>query len=365
MMRAVPAQNPIPMPQPSPLQRPTWLPGYLPEFDGLRGLAILAVFFFHCHVQLAGTWISGFANWGWSGVTMFFFLSGFLVSSNLLAGRERAHYFHRFHARRALRIWPLYFGFLLPVFVATCWLVPVPFRMAPAAVPWLACVFFLQNLFPVPLPPSLGPTWALAIEEQFYFLWVPVVRWVRRPWMLAVLLAATFAVGPVSRHLHPAWSNPTHTLFHLDALALGSLLALGLYTLNWSRQSWLRIGILGLVAGMGAAFFLHDTPFLDCALAAGYGGAALTLAATSGMRTPIHWLLRHGPLAYYGKISYGFYMAHITVFICFTWLEVASEPYGLAGNLLVVFCRLAGSTLAAMALGRWVEQRFLAMKTRF
>ena len=54
------------------MQRPTWLPTYLPELDGLRGLAILAVVLYHCHPRLEGTWLYDAALWGWAGVILFF-----------------------------------------------------------------------------------------------------------------------------------------------------------------------------------------------------------------------------------------------------------------------------------------------------
>ena len=88
-----------------PIQRPTWLPTYLPELDGLRGLAILAVVLYHCdYKQLERTRLHGAVEWGWAGVILFFVLSGFLITSNLLGARDKPHYFHNFHARRALRI---------------------------------------------------------------------------------------------------------------------------------------------------------------------------------------------------------------------------------------------------------------------
>jgi peptidoglycan/LPS O-acetylase OafA/YrhL len=73
-----------------PYQRPSWLPTYLPELDGLRGLAILGVVIFHCdYKQLETTRLHGAVQWGWVGVILFFVLSGFLVTANLLAAREK------------------------------------------------------------------------------------------------------------------------------------------------------------------------------------------------------------------------------------------------------------------------------------
>ena len=69
------------------IQRPGWLPAYIPELDGLRGMAILWVVIYHCKPRLVGTWIYGAALWGWAGVVLFFALSGFLITSILLTSR--------------------------------------------------------------------------------------------------------------------------------------------------------------------------------------------------------------------------------------------------------------------------------------
>ena len=90
------------------IQRPSWLPPYIPELQGLRGLAVLAVVIYHCHPRLQGTWLYYGSLWGWAGVNLFFVLSGFLITSILLEARDKPHYFRNFYARRALRIWPVY-----------------------------------------------------------------------------------------------------------------------------------------------------------------------------------------------------------------------------------------------------------------
>ncbi len=163
-----------------PIQRPTWLPKYLPELDGLRGLAILWVVLFHCHLRLVGTWLYSASLWGWSGVIFFFVLSGFLITSILLGTRDKPHFLHNFHARRALRTWPLYMLLLVFVYLNAPWYIGPSVADAVKTAPWLAYLFFVQNLFHLTLPPAIGPTWALAIEEQYYFFWAPTVRFLRR-----------------------------------------------------------------------------------------------------------------------------------------------------------------------------------------
>jgi peptidoglycan/LPS O-acetylase OafA/YrhL len=224
----------------------------------------------------------------------------------------------------------------------------------------------VQNLFHLALPPALEPTWALAIEEQYYFVWAPVAKWIRSPWMLAGPLLCAMVVSPWLRHGHHAWLTPTHTLIHLDGIALGSLLALGLHTLKLSQRTWLWIGAGSMVAGFwAAATIAGGTAYLDSALAFGFIGMILALIASTGSRSPINAALRSGPLAFYGRISYGLYMIHISIFIFFGWFDLRMDHYGIPGNLAVVAFRLVASTIAAAALWYGFEKPILKLKKRF
>ena len=349
-----------------PIQRPTWLPNYIPELQGLRGLAVLAVIVYHCHPRLEGTWIHYASLWGWAGVNLFFVLSGFLITSILLEAREKPRYFRNFYARRALRIWPVYVLVLAAVYLQAPWFVGGPVLAAVKAAPWLAYIFFVQNLFHLALPPAIGPTWSLAIEEQYYFLWAPLVRFLRRPWMLAAVLSAALVGSPLMRMTHLAWITPTHTLTHLDGIAWGSLLALGLYTLPLSRRVWLWMGLSALPLGiLAAATVAGGTAFLDSALAVGFAGALLAAIASTGARNPLSAVLRRGPLAFYGRISYGLYMTHIMVFIFFGWFDARMDRYGTIGNLAVVAFRLIATTAVATALWYGFESQILKLKRYF
>jgi peptidoglycan/LPS O-acetylase OafA/YrhL len=121
-----------------------------------------------------------------------------------------------------------------------------------------------------------------------------------------------------------------------------------------------------LVAGIwGAATIAGGTAYLDSALAVGFVGGVLALIASTGSRNPISAILRGGPLAFYGRISYGLYMIHIAVFIYFGWFDLRMDPYGIPGNLAVVAFRLGASTLAAAALWYGFESQILKLKKYF
>ena len=183
---------------------------------------------------------------------------------------------------------------------------------------------------------------------------------------MTLALVAALVVPPWLRSGHHAWLTPTHTLIHLDGIAWGSLLAVGLHTLKWSRRVWLWLGLGGFVAGIAAAATIAGgTPFLDSALAVGYAGMVLALIASTGARNPVNAVLRSGPLAFYGRISYGLYMTHISVFIYFGWFDLKMDPYGIPGNLAVVAFRLVICTAVAAALWYGFESQILKLKRYF
>ena len=313
-----------------------------------------------------GTWFYVASLWGWAGVNLFFVLSGFLITSILLEARDGPHYFRNFYARRALRIWPVYVLALIVCYLNAPSFVGPPVWVAIRTAPWWAYLLFLQNLFHLSLPPPLGPTWSLAIEEQYYFLWAPVVRVLRAPWLLASVLISFLIAAPLFRLSHFAWITPTHTLTHIDGIAMGSLLSLGLYILPFSRRAWLAIGLAAMPAGfIAAATIAGGTAFLDTALTTLFGGAVLSSIASTGARTPVSAILRRGPLAYYGRISYGLYMTHIMVFVYFGWFDGRMDRYGTAGSMAVVGFRLIACTVVATVLWYGFESRILRLKRFF
>ena len=368
-----PELGPAPAATPTPRrdERPKWLPAYVPELDGLRGIAVLGVVLYHCLPRLVGTWLHQPLLWGWAGVNLFFVLSGFLITSILIEARDKPHYFRNFYARRALRIWPMYVFLLVVCYAVPDWFLGDKLANQAHWQTLLAYAFFIQNLRHTPLPGTLGPTWSLAIEEQYYVLWAPIVRFLRGRlrWLLPVILLAVIVATPLFRLSHAHFLNPTHTLIHLDGIAMGSLLAVGIYSTRLKRSTWLWIGAIAAVLGFTATGTIFSgTSFLDSGLALGFVGVVILALAGTGAGNPAAWLLRHGPLPYYGRISYGLYMTHILVFVYFGSFDARlddSHHIGIAGNLLIVALRLVASTIVATVLWYGFESQILKLKRYF
>jgi len=147
---------------------------------------------------------------------------------------------------------------------------------------------------------------------------------------------------------------------------MGSLIALGLYTLQISRKTWLIIGLIAMPIGLiCAGTIAGGTAFLDSALTTLFAGAVLCSIASTGTKGPLHGSLSRGPLAYYGKISYGLYMTHIGTFVYFGWVDARLNAYGVPGNLAIVAFRLIACTLVATILWYGFESRILRLKRHF
>jgi peptidoglycan/LPS O-acetylase OafA/YrhL len=126
------------------------------------------------------------------------------------------------------------------------------------------------------------------------------------------------------------------------------------------------MGLIAIPLGvLAAATVAGGTAFLDSALAVAFAGAVLASIASTGARNPLNAVLRRGPLAFYGRISYGLYMTHLMIFIFFGWFDLRMDRYGTVGNLAVVAFRLAASTVLATALWYGFESQILKLKRYF
>jgi peptidoglycan/LPS O-acetylase OafA/YrhL len=341
---------------------------YIPELDGLRGLAIGSVLLYHCHEKLRSSHLDVIAQWGWVGVNLFFVLSGFLITGIILDSRDDPHFFRNFYARRGLRIWPVYVlvlllnYFVVPFVFGSFWWAVHEVRYAP----WLHYIFFVQNLFFLALPGTIGPTWSLAIEEQYYVFWAPIARFVKNA-MLLPLLITVFIASPFIRLANTGFLTPTHTLTHLDGLAIGSLIALTLRSFDFSRATWRKFSSAGLLCGISGVVLMifHGSAFTDSLLALGFGGmlvAGLLVSREGGWYSRF---LTWRPLKFLGTISYGLYMIHILCFVVIGAFDLKMQKYGLAGDLAIVVVRLALSISVATLMWYGFEKPILKLKKYF
>ncbi|HEU0047191.1 MAG TPA: acyltransferase, partial [Nitrososphaera sp.] len=322
------------------------VPGYIPQFDGLRGLAILLVLIAHSGFLEALPHAGGL-QFARLGVDLFFVLSGFLITGILTDSKGTPHYFRNFYARRALRIWPLYYLVLFLAFVVTPLFAP---SMRPTAARiWPAFVFYVQNIVFMRSATyhfALSATWSLAVEEQFYLTW-PLLVFLLRKQTLVIVSASLVLVSLSLRLIGYSHGAPFgflyfFTLSRLDAIALGSLAALWLRSPSCTFERW-RIRafqFLGLgAAGTVLARFLMPRNSLVIGftfLAIAFTGL-LGISVAEARSSLLGRTLSAGWLRYVGKISYGIYLLHFPIFVVWArFLDSRSfyESNQLARNLL-------------------------------
>ena len=284
------------------------IPKHIPQFDFLRGVAVLLVMLFHASHEVRAFPMAQYVSFGWAGVDLFFVLSGFLITGILLDTRDQKGYFTNFYARRILRIWPLYFALLGMLFLV----VPViaPHWSAAAmqtAKPAWVFVLFLQNLYiGHRLTGPLSPTWSLAIEEQFYFVW-PLLIWLL-PRKNIKRFAAALVIGSPLLRLgldlgHVQISMYYNTLTRLDGLAVGSFLALWLRDTKAGTVK--RYALIALPIALACAI-LFEKPWIW------YSGIAITAGAIVCLSFFVP--CRNRFILFTGRISYGLYLTHMAAF---------------------------------------------------
>jgi peptidoglycan/LPS O-acetylase OafA/YrhL len=310
--------------------------------DGLRGIAILMVFAYHA--------------WGipllWSGVDLFFVMSGYLITGILLRlkGNERpacpgarSGYWQEFYFRRARRILPPYLLFLLVVGF---------FFRIPWPQVWYWYAFFAANLaialgrfFEM----ALVPLWSLAVEEQFYLVWPFVVRFAGITTLKRIALSLVVLI-PVLRALctplfQSHWAIYTLACFRLDAIAWGALISISEFnTPSWTsshRALALTSAITaGTILGALSAFsFFRYTANSIPFNALGYTLIGITFAGAltyvlGSRQGSVHRVLSMPALRYLGKISYTFYLYHFGVLLVFLRIFHSRALSGVAAFLV-------------------------------
>jgi peptidoglycan/LPS O-acetylase OafA/YrhL len=352
---------------------PRELSGRIPELDGLRGVAIGIVVIFHyfqlTHATRHGSllsYIQAPTRLGWTGVDLFFVLSGFLIGGILLDARSSTNYFQVFYKRRFFRIVPIYAAILLlfPLGISLTrwanhgdytWLAAVP-------MPWFSYWTFTQNLWMAHRAQfganSLAATWSLAVEEQFYLTLPLLVRLLPPRWLLRIILAGIFAAPLLRVAIYALWPQNWMAAYVLmpcraDALLLGVVAAILLRDQEW-RERIRRLNLYWIIAFpvllLGLAYLTWKAPLIysPLTLTAGYTWIAffyvnLLLYSLTKPSSVVSRALRINWLRWLGSIAYGTYLLHQMILgMLFGWIW-SREPAITGGYTLL-------TTLAALAL---------------
>ncbi len=310
------------------------VPGHIRALDGLRGVAILVVMLYHFTRGYINGAFHGVlyqvSNVGWCGVDLFFVLSGFLITGILCDAKDGVHYFQNFYMRRVLRIFPLYYGFLLVLFV----LVPVEHQFSPLIRKqmgeqvwfWSYLTNFDYALTSHPLINDfhLAHFWSLAVEEQFYLVW-PAVIFFCQPKTAIRISAICIGTALILRVLLEADHVSSAAIYNLtpcrmDSLAVGALCALLVRTDLDTNKLLKAARLTTLLAGSGLIFILAHrggsddyNPLMESIgytfLAFFFGGITL-LSLDAAENNVLSWLLSCPILVVFGLYSYAIYVFH-------------------------------------------------------
>jgi peptidoglycan/LPS O-acetylase OafA/YrhL len=349
----------------------------IPELDGIRGIAILMVLVYHLvwlgNQAILPHKLDGLLSFGWSGVDLFFVLSGFLIGGMLLDARDSANYFKVFYVRRFYRIVPLYGAFcLLSVAVSHAHLSTHAW-MFEAKVPWYAYLTFGQNFWMVKSNGGVGYvmviTWSLAVEEQFYLTLPFVVRAVSRkslPYVLGIgvilapliRIALWFALDPTHRTRAAYFLAPCR----MDALLIGVLAACAVRSgacWDWFVAHKGVVASASVIFGLGILEMIHKKIGIDSfeLASCGYTWVALFYASLLLLVVAQHdfvgRLFGFRPLTELGILAYGLYLFHCLVIGLVYGLAGKAAPQQLTNLSTIGLTLLSGVLVFALARLSW------------
>jgi len=334
-------------------------PTRIPELDGLRGLAILLVMFFHYTNGEALTRFNGLAYYvqrsaavGWTGVDLFFVLSGFLIGGILIDARGSDSYFRTFYVRRFFRIIPIYYLWICLYIALVSAAGPAiqsrsfSGKALPRGFEVYAHLLFLQNLIPYnwSILPGLwgswfGHLWSLAVEEQFYLLAPLMISWLS-PRRLPAVLVGIVCGAPLLRivllfYVHQI--DVTRIMpSRADALAVGILAAIAwrapvcrlwlsrnIRSIYWTAGLFFAgFGLLWWYAPSSESFGVASFGFTWIAIFY----ALLLLIVLVGSKGWIARAMRTGWLRDVGRVSYCMYVIHLIVNLFFYSIFLHAHP---------------------------------------
>jgi len=377
----------------------SYSPHAFPGLDGVRGIAILLVMLFHFASMKAATrfdeFFYTFTRYGWSGVDLFFVLSGFLITGILVDAKGTEHYFRNFYARRALRVFPLYY-----VFVAALLLL-YPLiggeKVAKEALvlqqnQWWVWTHMVNWLvartgdFWTTTPLGTGGFWSLSIEEQYYLVWPVVILLVPRQHLLRLcltLIALATGVRFAMVMLGASWAAIfTVTFARLDSIAMGATIAMIARSpggLSIVKHLAPAIGTVALI-GLGMGEILSRTSYrpgdtltlaIQCTLFVWLWGAVVVGALTAAQGGFVQHVTHAAVLRSLGKYSFALYLFHGH----FNRLSerLGLNPYGsvtvggsvLPVQILYIVVSISMSFAAAYLSWHLLEKQFLKLKKLF
>jgi peptidoglycan/LPS O-acetylase OafA/YrhL len=360
------------------------------SLDGVRGLAILLVIIYHFSSSLS---VLGFANpvlgffrVGWCGVDVFFALSGFLITGVLLDTKSSPDYFRNFYARRMLRIFPLYYGSLVVVFLLRLVLPDAGVwgshdsLLSPGSLLWPG--LYLEN-FAIFLQGAsvTGVTthyWSLAVEEHFYLIW-PLLIWLGTRRQIKFLAIAVVMFSLLLRTLLYLHRTDPDLVFGLtplrmDGLAIGAIASLAIRGRSEMDVVVRRAGVVFVAAGVLLLALLvlrHTTHQTDPAMWI-FAYPLVAVATAAGLlvgmgRGPVRYFLSLRPLRWFGKYSFGLYVWHpiIGMILLHSRVALVSPASGKWAVLLAALIALALDLLVAWLSFNYWEKPFLDLKRYF
>lgn len=332
---------------------------YRVDLEGLRGVAVLLVVFFHAHFSL----IKG----GFAGVDIFYVLSGFFITGLLIREREEQKRISiaNFYARRIRRLMPAGLLVLIATLVASIIILP-KILIPGVAIDTAAAALFVANMnfarhatdyFQMTTTPSpILHYWSLSVEEQFYMIWPALIiltakfgRALRRNILivLTVVTGSSFAFALYLLHRNAIWgfySLPTRAW----ELGLGGMIAVispsfkKIPRMLTAIGSWL--GLLGLTI---TTLFIPETALFPGVLAL-VPTLSTALIIICGLGRQLS-LLTNPVMRYFGRISYSLYLWHWPVLILPA--VALAHSLSLAEKLLAIFLSILLASLTA----RWIE----------
>jgi peptidoglycan/LPS O-acetylase OafA/YrhL len=314
-------------------------PDYRPDIDGLRAVAIAAVVVFHAFPAAA--------RGGFTGVDVFFVISGYLISRIVWHGLDaRSFTLAWFYGRRVLRLFPALVLVLVTTLAAGRWLfLPDAYEtlgkdVASAAVfasnlvLWQDAGYFTENAALRPLT----HLWSLAVEEQFYLVFPLLLIAAHRSWRLTGALLALLATASFAWNIASIPADPAAAFYLLPArfweLALGALLAYAQLTRSEALPARARNATA--FAGLGLLVLATFGPTAASAFPGWWAlaptGAAVLLIAAGPEAIPNRRLLASAPFVLVGRISYPLYLWHFPLLVLarVQWGPSLSVPMTLA-----------------------------------